>query len=181
MVGRAGRGVPLMDIDIMLRYNKYRPGRRRESNRTPPLWMAINMFWGRCWCGRPRDQWEPLQRKYCCYEHARFWTYYIHAYWQFYREVLVRAVAMCEKCGRKFPPTVTASYDWGDTYNYHEGEMEVDHIQAISLGGEMWDSNNHRVLCRPCHKSKTREDVRKLAARRRTQRATGGVNLEAFL
>ncbi len=39
--------------------------------------------------------------------------------------------------------------------------LEVDHIKAIINGGDMWDINNLRTLCYPCHKKKTRLDLYK--------------------
>lgn len=60
----------------------------------------------------------------------------------------VRAAAMlrcggnCEECGRKL---VT-------------GDIEYDHILADGLGGEP-TLENCKVICRGCHKAKTRGDV----------------------
>lgn len=41
---------------------------------------------------------------------------------------------------------------------------EVDHIKAIVNGGDEWDENNLRVLCHPCHKVKTRSDLRAMGS-----------------
>lgn len=38
-------------------------------------------------------------------------------------------------------------------------EAEIDHIQAIALGGAYWDYANMRTLCIPCHKRKTKHDL----------------------
>ncbi len=35
---------------------------------------------------------------------------------------------------------------------------EVDHVQALHLGGAAWDLDNLQVLCRRCHKAKTRRE-----------------------
>lgn len=35
--------------------------------------------------------------------------------------------------------------------------LEVDHVIAISLGGPVCDLGNMQLLCRKCHKDKTRE------------------------
>jgi len=46
-------------------------------------------------------------------------------------------------------------------------QLEVDHIIAVSLGGEMWDKKNLQVLCSECHKVKTRKDMKKLKIQRK--------------
>ena len=48
-----------------------------------------------------------------------------------------------------------------------EDRFEVDHIIAVSLGGDMWDENNLQVLCYKHHKIKTGLDMKKLKAKRR--------------
>lgn len=35
---------------------------------------------------------------------------------------------------------------------------EVDHIEAISAGGDPWDADNLQSLCKSCHSKKTRAD-----------------------
>ena len=42
-------------------------------------------------------------------------------------------------------------------------EMEVDHIVPIAQGGDMWDMNNMKTLCKKCHKKKTKKDIRKIS------------------
>lgn len=49
-------------------------------------------------------------------------------------------------------------------------QLEVDHIVAVSLGGEMWDKKNLRVLCSDCHKVKTRDDMKKLRIQRKQEK-----------
>lgn len=48
-------------------------------------------------------------------------------------------------------------------------QIEVDHINAVSLGGDMWDENNLRPLCNSCHKVKTKEDMHKLKFARKAK------------
>jgi len=36
--------------------------------------------------------------------------------------------------------------------------IEVDHIKAVALGGEMWDEDNLQALCNLRHKEKTKND-----------------------
>ena len=50
-------------------------------------------------------------------------------------------------------------------------DYQCDHILAISLGGEMFDEDNLRTLCNPCHKIKTKEDAGKLAQKKRLNKA----------
>lgn len=149
---------------------KYVPQNERESARPPPLWMAINVYRGLCWCGEPRHMWKPGQRRHCCYHHYHLWSHAIHATWGVYRAYLVRAVGRCEACG-------AAGTEW----------MDVDHVEALALGGSMWDANNHRVLCKPCHRHKTAGDHRRIAERRREEKsaarlreAYGGRTLEDY-
>jgi 5-methylcytosine-specific restriction endonuclease McrA len=48
--------------------------------------------------------------------------------------------------------------------------LEVDHIEAIALGGQGIGLDNHQVLCKACHKEKTKKDVGKIAKQRRESR-----------
>lgn len=57
-----------------------------------------------------------------------------------------------------------------DLYERQWFQLEVDHIIAVSLGGEMWDKKNLRVLCSDCHKLKTREDMKKLKIQRKLEK-----------
>ena len=40
------------------------------------------------------------------------------------------------------------------------GRLEVDHIQPLEDGGELYDLSNLMSLCKKCHISKTRLDYR---------------------
>lgn len=48
--------------------------------------------------------------------------------------------------------------------------FEVDHIESLCNGGDMWDMSNWRVLCSECHKKKTRQDLKE---RKRIRNKTG--------
>lgn len=48
--------------------------------------------------------------------------------------------------------------------------VEVDHIIAVALGGDMWDEKNCRVLCNKCHKKKTKEDMKKLKIKKQQEK-----------
>ena len=50
---------------------------------------------------------------------------------------------------------------------------EVDHIVPLELGGRH-DEENFQVLCIPCHKTKTKSDVRSIAKARRLRKKSSG-------
>lgn len=61
------------------------------------------------------------------------------------------------------------------------GEAEVDHILEDALGGEPVLANA-QVLCRPCHKEKTADRVRKIRkADRARDKASGAVRPSSSL
>lgn len=135
----------------------------RYQNRQPPLWMRMNMHNGKCWCGKS-FKWP--RRKYCCDTHANLWFYSIRAYWEGFRlQVIRRDNFTCQECGlnSKCPKCVTNSceHDKDDT------KFDVDHIQAISLGGMCYDLENVRTMCRGCHHKKTSQDMKHLKRERR--------------
>lgn len=66
----------------------------------------------------------------------------------------------CECCGRKLY-TGDIAYDF-------------DHDTPDGLGGDI-SFANCRVLCRGCHRSKTRQDVRTIAKAKRVERAHLGI------
>lgn len=53
-----------------------------------------------------------------------------------------------------------------DEPHFISNQFEADHIVAVSLGGDMWDKDNIQILCNPCHKIKTKEDMKKLRAQK---------------
>lgn len=59
-------------------------------------------------------------------------------------DAFTRADGRCECCGARLSV----------------GKFEYDHIVSCSLGGDN-SLDNCRVICRPCHKIKTRDDIRK--------------------
>lgn len=61
------------------------------------------------------------------------------------RIITDRANGSCEKCKAALKP----------------GEGEIDHVLPCALGGEPSVANG-RLLCRVCHKEKTRGDVRQI-------------------
>jgi len=66
-------------------------------------------------------------------------------------------------------PNIKVSYiDYGPRYIDFIGPLlpraEIDHILAISLGGDSMDIENLQTLCHNCHAKKTGYDRRKLHA-----------------
>lgn len=134
---------------------------RRDAHRPIPLWMLLNLYRGRCWCGAPAThhaKWLTNPGSHSCgrglgihQTHGSVWDQYIRCWWGGYRDKFRRQYPVCEMCGVK-------------------KSSEVDHVEALSLGGEMWAPANHQALCQACHKAKTAEDMGKLAVRRRRRR-----------
>lgn len=133
----------------------------RYVKRKPPLWMIMNLRDSKCWCGKPKELWDQFQRKYCCGNHAEWWFYYFRAYWDSFRRMVYREEKFtCQECGLKIKEKENdiPKCDW-----------EVDHILAISLGGDCYDRENVRLLCRKCHNAKTGIDLRKLSLKKKNQ------------
>jgi len=151
----------------MIELQPQKPGVRYEK-RQAANFMYDNLANGKCWCGKPKSEFEQFQRKYCTSEHAQIWFYRINCYWGAFRSMIcLRDSGLCKKCGRKVAhlgkshPTfsnLTTIIDW-----------EVDHILAISLGGMCYDPKNVQLLCSKCHNKKTAIDLRKLSLKKKNQ------------
>ena len=118
----------------------------RESRKHAPFWMILNLIEGKCWCGKPKHLWEPRQRKYCSGKHMAFWHSRIHPFWSVYRE---------QKLYDSRRSTGNIQCEWCKNTTKI---MHIDHIIPLMLGGDMWDSTNHQILCAPCHHKKTKID-----------------------
>ena len=84
-------------------------------------------------------------------KHPDLWAY-VRLY------VLRRDGRRCVLCGRGEDDILVSEgrpNRWGGI-----GRLEVDHIVAVSLGGDRWDPANIQTLCTPCHKKKTTDDNR---------------------
>ena len=136
----------------------------RKTRRQPPVWMEINILWGRCWCGKPRDMWTGNQRRYCSTGHKFWWNDHIHPYWGMVRQhVLERDKHACRRCGA--------------SENLH-----IDHVTPHALGGEFWDMENMQVLCEACHIPKSTSELKDIRRHHRTaSRITRNHSLEPFL
>ena len=133
----------------------------------PPAWMAINILWGRCWCGKPKSGFEYGRRVHCCELHAHLWAYAFRTTWAVLRwQILKRDDYTCEVCGM---------------HSTDDFAMEVDHVEAKCLGGDQWAQSNLRTLCVKCHKAKTASDMAKLAALRRSKIPPKNQSLDGFM
>ena len=111
---------------------------------------AANLENKKCWCGKTRLEFDGRQIIYCTKEHNDQWwmkTDYVGPH----KDKYLRTIKACEICGEK------NSFTWGG------GNLEVDHILAIVLGGHPWDQRNLQAICESCHKKKTKSDIGILA------------------
>ncbi|MFH1133545.1 MAG: HNH endonuclease signature motif containing protein [Nanoarchaeota archaeon] len=69
--------------------------------------------------------------------------------WLFVRgDVLRRDHFRCSICQKRF----------------RKAELEVDHIIPVRMGGDLFDKDNLRTLCRGCHKAKSKLDGEALSS-----------------
>lgn len=106
-------------------------------------------------CGKPKDQWSTSRRVFCgddCYREYQkcFET------WNGLKSKIIRERGpRCEMCGAE---------DKG---------LELDHIVALTNGGDMWEKSNLRLLCHGCHVKKTKVDMMKKRYVKEGQRLLG--------
>ena len=152
---------------------KFEPqqGGIRYEQRQAPLWMYKNLHYRKCWCGKPKNQWESTQqRRYCCGLHREIWNYRIECYWNSFRSMICfRDKGICQDCGSKICKIGSKLWDKIHFNITIISDWEVDHILAICLGGVCYDPKNVRLLCRKCHNKKTGSDFRKLKLKRKKQ------------
>lgn len=73
--------------------------------------------------------------------------------------IIARANGRCEACSAALKP----------------GEGDVDHVLPDALGGKPTAANG-RLICKPCHKVKTADDVRRIRkADRSRDKASGAI------
>lgn len=130
----------------------------RYDLKYPPIWAQINMINNNCWCGTPKEKFAPRQRKYCTGLHATMWYYHMRVYWNTFRSaIFARDNYTCVICGFNKP---YKSYP-------DESLFDADHIISLGMGGECYDEDNVRTLCKPCHKIKTKQDSVERAKKKR--------------
>lgn len=103
-------------------------------------------------CNKLRQKYKTTDntRNYC--EDHTFWDMGEFTNWATIREkVLKRDNYTCVECHRK----------------KRSKHLCGDHIKPVALGGDEFDLENVQTLCVECHKIKTKDDMKKIAAQRR--------------
>jgi len=121
----------------------------------------FNLRAKKCWCGKERKDFNQWQIKYCTPAHSTEWMYEKTPWWSWYKNYLLQE-------HRLKPPFQNLQHcDLCETTK--TAPREVDHIIAISNGGHPWHKDNIQIICEPCHKEKTREDMRILRENRKSK------------
>lgn len=128
---------------------------------------------GCIWCGDDLKTKHPAQR-YCkdksCPISAYMWAYPQSNESCFF--LLEKQKLKCNICSFDYSPYLKEILDPNffnrqnifNKIKTHEIPLEhrpeVDHIKAITQGGQSLGQNNHQVICYTCHKEKTKTDVK---------------------
>jgi len=145
------------------------PGIRYEQ-RNPPLFMQMNLWNKKCWCGKKIVK---PRRKYCCNDHADLWYWSINTRWESFRDhVLRRDDFTCQECGYQPKMITNQQYHYRDDSN-----LQADHIIAIVNGGMCFDLENVRTLCLDCHHKKTGNDIREKNVNKKAEKFHARANL----
>ena len=156
--------------EIEQRYIPYQKGIRFEV-KPPPIQYLKNRHYGLCWCGKiPKKP----RRKYCSDAHTDEYITKILVYWSSFRNLALNKALTKTTKDKWHDPLYRCANCNGKFRIYH---VDVDHIQAVALGGWMFDENNLRVLCKACHLLKTAEDMASLAWWRREANYDTGLKL----
>jgi 5-methylcytosine-specific restriction endonuclease McrA len=116
-------------------------------------------------CEKARDQWPRKHHgKFCTHECRIEYLKRTLTSWEWIRyEVAEAAGYTCAACGRDCRNRrVPWKYDG-----------TVDHIVPIALGGGEFDRANLQLLCTDCDRTKTRNDMARIAERRRWNKCVG--------
>lgn len=102
-------------------------------------------------CTLHKDKWEQWRRlrstKACSIKCTELFNSECFVYWSSLRlKIFKRDNNTCSNCKEQ----------------KSNGNLHLDHIIALSLGGSMWDEVNLQTLCHYCHKVKTKEDKHKI-------------------
>lgn len=113
--------------------------------RIPEVWQ-LNKEKGLCpVCAKEKKDFEPLRRQYCSQNCADKYSDCFMS-WSRMREIIFKRDGLkCKICN----------------IEYTKKWLDIDHIIPLISGGKMWDINNLQVLCKECHKKKTRTDLKK--------------------
>lgn len=104
------------------------------------------------------------QRTFCSSRHCKglFWKRLYEGIHWMKRHVCVRDGCACQMCGEKFESPLV---EGGPIYPI-PSMLELDHIVPIHKGGGE-NPENLQLLCRGCHKDKTKIDVRDIRSERK--------------
>ena len=143
--------IKVHEIDWCIRELPNRPLRRFDTNQEE----LDNMKDKKCWCGLPKKDFAREKKwynsKFCSDIHYKDWWFRTDNA-AFHRHKFIKQAAkLCEICGKK-------------RFDKPEDRiivtfLEMDHIIAIVNGGEQWDEKNLQILCKDCHKVKTKADM----------------------
>lgn len=116
-------------------------------------------------CETPREQWPRKHHGRCCTpECNREYYRRTGTWWEIVRfEVAEAAGYRCATCGRDCRQVVFGKWYTG----------AVDHIVPIALGGDEFDRANLQLLCEDCNRTKTRNDMARIAEVRRWNKRVG--------
>lgn len=106
------------------------------------------------------------KRKYCSDKCSSEW--FRKHYWSGMKDhILTVQNYVCQKCGATPPRHEGGMLNWtNDHSSLDYFDYVVDHKIPIALGGGEFDENNLQVLCGPCNKIKTKEDIKKIVKKR---------------
>lgn len=119
------------------------------------------------WCGKEKPLWERTTRYTCCSTECthEFYKNCVTYTWREVREkAFYRDGFKCKICNEI----------------YQDHQLIGDHITPIALGGPEFDLNNVQTLCISCNKTKTRNDIKKIARQRIINKALTKHNLSFF-
>lgn len=161
-------------------YERYRQDRGYVDPKTLPT--GAN---GRALC-RYCSQEVPAKRKSFCSE-ACVHEFKVQSQPAYARKcVFERDRGICKKCGldtEELKQTLyqlrqrdlesynkllhKLMYTYGADFRLGNHFFEIDHIQAVKLGGGSCGLDNLMTLCIPCHRQKTRLDMQKIRGHQR--------------
>lgn len=106
------------------------------------------------------------KRKYCSDKCAA--KYFREHYWSQMKDYILKVQDyVCQKCGATPPLNEQGYLEWTEDHSNRDYfDYVVDHRVPIALGGGEFDESNLQVLCGPCNKLKTKEDMKKIAKKR---------------
>ena len=122
-------------------------------------------------CEKPKTEWARRKDWRCCSKECttKYQSMYLILGWQDMRtKVFKRDNNTCQSCGFiavdiKVTKCSPSGEKYTITFKNISSQLDADHILPIALGGDEWNINNIQTLCKPCHKVKTKEDIKSIA------------------